>query len=198
MLFVHSTWEDQGHRCANKALPVKASQCQYENSCKPAPLISHTVNEILALGIPRYTCSQLVRTAFFWANFILHWVSLRIRNVPRVYFTKIISIVQFAAWLNHHELVSIYIWLPYLAANWLRRQSCRFKEIFHPSHAFQGKCNKGCSTKCCHSLSATRYIPHSPVSWPSLVTLHSSVSSHRSVSLHSSTSLHSPWFHTAP
>ena len=37
----------------------------YENSGTPASLISHALNEILALGIPRYTYGQLVATAFF-------------------------------------------------------------------------------------------------------------------------------------
>ena len=37
----------------------------YENSGTPAPLISHALNEILALGIPRYTSDQLVRIAPF-------------------------------------------------------------------------------------------------------------------------------------
>ena len=37
----------------------------YENSCTLASLIFHTLNEILALGIPRYTYGQLVATAFF-------------------------------------------------------------------------------------------------------------------------------------
>ena len=48
----HSAWEDQRCWCANichMALPARASQCQYENSGTPAPLISHTLNEILAL-----------------------------------------------------------------------------------------------------------------------------------------------------
>ena len=64
----HSAWEDQRRRCANichMALPARASQCQYENSGTPASLISHALNEILALGIPRYTYGQLVATAFF-------------------------------------------------------------------------------------------------------------------------------------
>ena len=48
------------------ALPARASQCQYENSgTPPASLISHALNEILALGIPRYSYGQLVATAFF-------------------------------------------------------------------------------------------------------------------------------------
>ena len=47
----------------------------------------------------------------------------------------------------------------------------------HPCHAFQGKYNKGHSTRRGHSLSATRYIPHSPVSSHSSVRLHSSVNS---------------------
>ena len=64
----HSAWEDQRRRCANichMALPARASQCQYENSGTPASLISHALNEILALGIPMYTYGQLVATAFF-------------------------------------------------------------------------------------------------------------------------------------
>ena len=43
----------------------------YENSGSPAPMIFHALNEILAMGIPRYTCIQLVTTAFFWENYIL-------------------------------------------------------------------------------------------------------------------------------
>ena len=116
----HSAWEDQRRRCANichMALPARASQCQYENSGTPAPLISHALNEILALGIPRYTSSQLVRTASFlrklhsWKSknseiqkndtkVSVHTVSLRIstcKNVSRAYFTKMISIAQFVA-----------------------------------------------------------------------------------------------------
>ena len=82
-----------------------------------APLISHALNEILALGIPRYTSGQLVRIAPFlrklhsWkinnreiqkndTKVSVHTVSLRIstcKNVSRVYFTKMISIVQFVA-----------------------------------------------------------------------------------------------------
>ena len=46
------------------ALSARASQCQYENSGTPASLISHALNEILALGIPRYTYGQLVATTF--------------------------------------------------------------------------------------------------------------------------------------
>ena len=68
VLLCHSAWEDQRRRCANichMALPARASQCQYENSGTPASLISHALNEILALGIPRYTYGQLVATAFF-------------------------------------------------------------------------------------------------------------------------------------
>ena len=64
----HSAWEDQMHQCANichMALPAGASQCQYENSGTPAALICHAHNEILALGIPRYTSGQLVRIASF-------------------------------------------------------------------------------------------------------------------------------------
>ena len=53
------------------ALPTRASHCQYENSGTLAPLNFHALNETLALGIPRYTCSQLVRTALFWENYIL-------------------------------------------------------------------------------------------------------------------------------
>ena len=34
------------------ALPTRASQCQYENSGTPAPLIFNALNEMLALGIP--------------------------------------------------------------------------------------------------------------------------------------------------
>ena len=52
-------------------LPTRASHCQYENSDTLAPLNFHALNETLALGIPRYTCSQLVRTALFWENYIL-------------------------------------------------------------------------------------------------------------------------------
>ena len=37
----------------------------YENSGTPASLISHALNDILALGIPRYTYGQLVATAIF-------------------------------------------------------------------------------------------------------------------------------------
>ena len=55
----------------------------------------------------------------------------------------------------------------------------------HPYHALQGKCNKGRSTRCGHLLPATCYIPHSPASSHSLVTLHSHISSHSSVRLNS-------------
>ena len=45
------------------------SSFRYKSACKristPASLISHALNEILALGIPRYTYGQLVATAFF-------------------------------------------------------------------------------------------------------------------------------------
>jgi len=46
-----------------------------------------------------------------------------------------------------------------------------------PCRAFQGMYNKDRSTRCGHSLSATPYIPHSPVSSHSSVRLHSSVNS---------------------
>ena len=64
----HSAWEDQRYRCANichMTLPARASQCYMRIVATPASLISHALNEILALGIPRYTYSQLVATAFF-------------------------------------------------------------------------------------------------------------------------------------
>ena len=86
----------------------------YKNSGTAAPLISHALNEILALGIPRYTCGQLVKTAFLsekitfleqsntekqYTKVSVHWVSLLMNyNVPRFYFTKMISTVQLAAW----------------------------------------------------------------------------------------------------
>ena len=93
------------------ALPARAFQCQYENSGTPAFLISHALNEILALGIPRYTYGQLVATAFFC--------------------------------IVGKEIQSKY------------RKKTRHKTE--------------CSLRTCsrtgrdHSLSATRYIPHSPV-----------------------------------
>ena len=43
----------------------------------------------------------------------------------------------------------------------------------HSCHAFQGKCNKGRSTRRGHFLSATRYIPHDHVSSHSPIGLHS-------------------------
>ena len=50
---IYALWHSTlGLPCANMtinkilALPVRASQCQYENSGTPAPLISHTLNKI--------------------------------------------------------------------------------------------------------------------------------------------------------
>ena len=83
------------------------------------------------------------------------------------------------------------IWLPYLAANSLRRQSCRFKGIsHHPCHAVQGKCS---STRQGYSISATCYTPHSPVISHSSGSLHSSGSSHTALEVYTAlTHAHCP------
>ena len=179
----------------------------YENSGTPAPLISHALNEILALGIPRYTCGQLVRTAFFFLRKLHSWKSknseiqknntqkrvhtvfLRIstcKNVPRVLLhqTDINSAVcsMTPSSSMHLDCNSFLAW-----------QQIHFRDnpagskgfSRHPYHALQGKCNKGRSTRCGHSLPATCYIPHSPASSHSLVTLYSHISSHSSVHLNS-------------
>ena len=71
----------------------------------------------------------------------------------------------------------------------------------HPCHAFQGKYNKGHSTRRGHLLSATCYIPHSSVSSHSSVHLHSSVNSQLckfTQPLHMQTAPYSPaGLHTA-
>ena len=115
----HSAWEDQRRQCANichMALPARASQCQYENSGTPASLISHALNEILALGIPRYTYGQLVATAFF-------------------------CIVGKEIQSKYRE----------------KKQDTKLSVHYEHVQTFQGSTGRD------RSLSATRYIPHSPV-----------------------------------
>ena len=118
IILCHSAWEDQRRRCANichMALPARASQCQYENSGTPASLISHALNEILALGIPRYTYGQLVATAF--SALLEKKYSQSTEKKKR------------------------------------HKTECSLKHL----QTFQGSTGRD------RSLSATRYIPHSPV-----------------------------------
>jgi len=113
----------------------------------------------------------------------VHTVSLRIstcKSIPRVYFTKMISMVQFAAWL--HLVQWIWTLIASLLGNELTLETIlQVQRDFLTCHALRGKCNKCCSTRHAH------YIPHSPVSLHSSVRLHSSVSSHSS---HSCRQLH--------
>ena len=82
----------------------------YENSGTPASLISHALNEILALGIPRYmyTYGQLVATAFFCIlgkEIQSSTVKRRIcTNVPSK--TQQDAIIRFQQ-LSPHSLVAI-------------------------------------------------------------------------------------------
>ena len=117
------------------------------------------------------------------------------KNVPsHVYFNKMISVVQFAAWLNHQKLLSIY----FNAFDFHTWQQIHFGDdpvgskgfSRHPCHAFQGKCS---STRQGHSISATCYTPHSPVISYSSVHLHISVSSHTALEVYTAfTHAHCP------
>ena len=80
------------------------------------------------------------------------------------------------------------IWLPYLAANSLRRQSCKFKGIFSPSLpciSRQVLLNK--------TKPFNINTPHSPVISHSSVHFHSSVSSHTALEVYTAlTHAHCP------
>ena len=101
----------------------------------------------------------------------VHAVSLRIstcKNLPRLYFTKLIYMTPSSS--MHLDCNSFLAW-----------QRIHFGDnpagskgfSCHSCHALQCKCNQGRSTRHGHSLSATCYIPHSPVNSHSSASLHS-------------------------
>ena len=110
----HSAWEDQRCWCANichMALPARASPCQYVNSGMPAPLISHTLNEILALqnkSVQKLHCSNsflvdsLIMAPCTWFTFVLHRAPLALDTYMLVHFRIL--------W---HKLVIVWLVVPH-------------------------------------------------------------------------------------
>ena len=122
----HSAWEDQRCWCANichMALPARASPCQYVNSGMPAPLISHTLNEILALqnkSVQKLHCSNsflvdsLIMAPCTWFTFVLHRAPLALDTYMLIYF-RILWHKLVIVWLlvphGKYIITNTYLWI---------------------------------------------------------------------------------------